>query len=281
MNIKYYIIGIFMLCAFSSYAQTDTGSIAYQKPLFDFDYIKPVFKLSDEQALNKSRFLRFSALSGYRQGVQPVQGFANFSNVQDKKSGTSRIYMHNLSIQDMLTHGQYQSNRVVLEVKDPSRYGYLPKYGPKEEWMRKNAYCFELLLPIGTINDASLLDKELARIFNVEFGRKRILVNTLVLVRTSDKDKIKSTGKGERSYTEEGNFTNINPINGISSLLYRAGLPPMVDETSYKGEVDIELNISDWKDLESVRKALQRYDLDLREEKRMFEMFVIRELDYK
>ncbi|MBB6501660.1 hypothetical protein [Pedobacter cryoconitis] len=282
MNIKRIIllVGSFLQLGFySSSAQNlDTTAVSYRRPLFDFDPLKSSFKLDQEQKINKHYFLRMSILTGYREGVEPIKGLGNFRTNEDKENGTKRFYMYNLSIQDMLTHGFYTSNRIILEVKDPSRYRYDPSQGSEYEWMRKNAHCFEFILPSGVINGVKPLEKELCRIFGVESGLKKRMVNALVLVRTSKIDKIRSSQIGERGYDNNGQFRNV-PIDRLSSLLYNAGLPPMVDETGYKDPVDLELKITSWKDLPAIRKELQRYDLDLKEEKREVEMFVITEID--
>ena len=140
MNLKPIITLIIVLInVCSGVAQEiDTIPITYRKPLFDFELTKPVFKLNEEQQKNSNRFLRFSVLTGYRQGVIPIQGFANFANYQDENNGTTRLYMFNLSIQDILTHGLYKSNRVLLEVKNPSHYRYDSSLGSKEEWTKRD-----------------------------------------------------------------------------------------------------------------------------------------------
>jgi hypothetical protein len=266
---------IFLIFALSSSAQQQ-DTISYRKPLFDFDPIKPTFKLTGEQLSNKNRFLRFSTLSGYREGVEPVMGFVNFASTNDKQTGTRRLYMYNLSIQDMLTYGFFKSNRVILEVKNPSKYRYDPSQGSKDNWLRENGHCFELVLPIGTIKEDMLIN-ELSRVFGVKCGLQKRLVDALVLTRTSKIDKIKSLEKGEGRYDEHGYFNNVT-LDRLTSALYEAGLPPMVDETGYTNPVDLNLNLKSFNDLAELKRELLRYDLKLREEKREVEMFVITEI---
>lgn len=108
-------------------------------------------------------------------------------------------------------------------------------------------------------------------------GREKRMVDVLVLIRTSKIDKMKSLRKGKPYYNQHGVFNNIN-IDGLSTIVYKAGLPPLIDETGYKDPVDLELNTTTWSSIEAMRKDLQRYDLDLKKEKRQMEMFVITEL---
>lgn len=281
MKLKHTIAAVFVLFSVKGMAQKDSVFI-YQKPLFDFDYNKPVFKLQDAQSINKNSMLRFVSVSGYREGVSAVAGAfgLNFKSYTDTVSGILQISFYNSSIADIVGHGLVPRHEIYLEVKDPSKYLYDPKYGDKESWMRKNAYCYELALPQGTIKDVSTLDKFLSHDFGVTFGAAKRMVKALILVRTSGVDKLKSAEKGEGKYDMQGHFNNI-PIDRLSHPLKEAGLPPMVDETGYTGNVDLDLKISSWTDLEALRRELARYDLDLKDGMRELEVFVITEKDFK
>ena len=264
-------------------AQTDTSTFAYTKPLFDFDYNKPVLNILSEK--NTDGMLRYSTLTGYREGVEPRANYAIY-----KKSGAMLVYKHNMSIEDMILGGMRKSSHVILEVKDPSKYRYDSKYGQEQEWLRKNGHCFEMMLP-----DASLFkpgelspewskkggtaQKELARLLGIEFGFEKRIIDVLVLVRTSNEDKIKSKGEGEPGWDHNGLMNNIDGLGShIQSILYEADFPPMVDETRYTGLVDLDLKLEKGMSLDQIRKALQHYDLELKQEKREYEMFVIREI---
>ena len=260
-------------------AQTDTTSFVSSKPLFDFDARKMPFQLTGQQKINKTRMLRLSMVTGYREGVSPVSGFANFASYLDNNTNTRRIYMYNLSIQDMLTHGFFNSSHVILEVKNPSQYRYDPVQGNHEQWLRKNGYCYELVVPEGVPDLSKLMNSELARIFNVKFGREKRLTDALVLIRTSSVDKIKSAGKGESRYNQQGFFNNIT-LDKLKSILYLREFLPLVDETGYTGRVDIDLQMEDGIDLQTLRNRLKQYDLDIIPAKREVEMFVIRENNY-
>lgn len=254
----------------------DTSKINQHKLLFDFEYKRPIFKLEDEQSSNLNRWLRFSVLTGYREGLKPIKGGANFDAYKNGENGTTRAYMINLSIQDMLTLGNYKSNRVILDVKDASKYRYDPVYGPEIEWLKKNGHCFEMLMPSAIFKGVKTLVEELSDVFNVKTGKEKRLVQTLVLVRLSNNDKIMSKRKGTSGYDGHGNFNNV-PLSYLSIPMDSVGLPPFVDETGYKEMIDLNLKLSDWKDISKLRKELRRYDLDIKEEKRELMMFVITE----
>ena len=275
MKFKYHILLLFIASSVRANAQTDTA-YHYNKPLFDFEYIKPAFKLAGEQLSNTNRMLRFTVLTGYREGVKPVPGLANFTSYVDKAHGTIRIYMYNLSIAEMVNHFPIWPVNVVLEVKHPEQYIYDARHGDKEAWYRKNAHCFELLLPMGTSN-SQVLDQQLSAVLGISFNMEKRMADALVLVRISTIDKLKTKGVGAGRYNIAGEFNNI-PISRLGHHMREAGLPPLVDETGYKDKVDMNLGIKDWSDLAALRQSLKRYDLDLKLEKREIEMLVIKEI---
>lgn len=277
MKLTFYVTCLLSMVFLKGLAQTDTSTFKYRKPLFDFDYQKAVFKLQNEQLTNKNKFLRFSVVTGYREGVKPISGAfgVNFNSFFNQDTGLQLISMYNLSIADMLTHGLVRHNNILLEVDDPSKYLYDPKYGDKESWNRKNAYCFELMLPIGIIKGGKTIDEYVANSFGVKFGMEKKMVKVLILIRTSTVDKLKSAEKGEAKYDLKGYFNNVS-IDRLEHPLAEAGLPPMVDETGYKDPVDLNLKIDSWTDLSALRKELHRYDLDLIDGMRELEMFVIK-----
>lgn len=171
-----------LLRVFDANCQTDTSGYIYQKPLFNFSYDKTVFKLQNEQLSNKRKFLRASVLTGYREGVKPVSGIVNFSARTDSITGTRIITIFNLSIEDLLVHNTSWSppNKVILEVKDPSKYRYDPKYGSKDIWIRKNTYCYEYIMPNGTMRlgvpntfMGMQFEEDLQQLFGVRVSREK------------------------------------------------------------------------------------------------------------
>lgn len=243
----------------------------------DFDYKKPVFKFDADEQANENGLLRYSFISGYREGIKPINTMP-YMVYKDEKQGTIRFSMYNLSIVDMLNQNRYKPNQIILEVKDPSKYWYDPKNGgTEEEWLRKNGHCYELMLPLGTTKD-NTVDNDLAAVLNVKFGPQKRIMDVLVLTRTSEKDKIKSKGKQESSKDMEvnGSFNNV-PLDRLVSSLSTTGLPIVVDQTGYKDNVDLKLKVNSWNNIDLIRKELNKYDLDLKPEKREVTMLVITE----
>lgn len=182
MNLKFNLSAILVFGLATALHAQNTTSYPILKPLSNFEDKNPVFKLNDEQRVNKNRFLRYFALTGYREGVTPIRGQfnSNFKAQIDTVNGTHRIKMYNLSIEDMLTHGisvNGASATVVLEVKDPSKYRYEPKYGDEKQWLRKNGYCFEVMMPIGVIKSMDIVNDEICRHFKISYTMEKRMIN--------------------------------------------------------------------------------------------------------
>lgn len=271
METKFLLIAVcFALTGITAYAQNDVK----------FDPQQPLFKFNEEQLTNRNGLLRYAALTGYREGVEPIKGQfnSNFGGYNDEKAGTRRIYMYNLSIEDLLTHGLIKRSQVVLEVKDPSKYRYKTGNGTETEWLRKNGYCYELLVPIGVLKGIHTIDSEIQRIFKVTARWEKRKVKTWVLIRTSAAEKFKTTDQEAVKDPVKGVYHNVN-MGWIGVPLNEFGPVPFLDETGYKEMVDLDLGIDLTKaeDLQPLRKALQKYDLDIKEEMREKQVFVITE----
>jgi len=256
--------------------QKNLFSQKYIKPLFDFKSQESIFQISVNKQANLNRMLRYYALTGYREGVNPVSGIfgLNYDASQDEKLGTLRLYMYNLTLAEMLTHGFVKKDRIILDVKDPSKYLYIPKYGSMKIWMRNNAHCFELMQPNGVL-DGTSLNIILSDIFGVEFGMEKRKVKAMILARTSKKELFKSSGVGKNIQTSKGRLKNVTFQSLIDSVGY-IGMP-FIDESNYNGLIDIDLKIMNWRDINLIKKKLKKYDLELREDMRELDMFVIKE----
>jgi len=273
---RYLFIMILIILNLSAIGQSH--EYPYIKPLFDFNPQKPIFKFTREQTDNQKRFLRFYALTGYREGIDEISPLfgINFDGKSDSLSKTRRLFMYNLSIEEMLTHGMVSRDHVILEVKDPSKYRYLPEYGPKENWMRKNAHCFELLMPEGTLS-ISLLDKFLSSVLQVKIAKEKRNIKVLVLERTSKLEKFRSKKNYKEYIDGNGKFKNVT-FAALKNFL-RSDTIPFIDETQFSGRIDLDLVIDDWTDINKINNQLQKYDLTLSTKKRDVEMLIITEIN--
>jgi len=145
-----------------------------------------------------------------------------------------------------------------------------------------NLFCYDLTLP-GSFSRADAGKKmllDLENFFGVKVSSKIDKVNCLVLVRTSQKDKIKMNSqlkKSEKQVDPGLELKNATLQILVSYFNQEVNIPFVIDETGYDFKVDIELKISKSDDLERIRKALRNYDLDLLPVVRELEMLVLEE----
>ncbi|KQR66933.1 thioredoxin family protein [Pedobacter sp. Leaf176] len=150
------------------------------------------------------------------------------------------------------------------------------------DWLRKGkAYCYELMVPVQLRKNAYVLMQDQLKSFFSDYriGLEKRKVKCLALVRTSKVDKLRTSG-GKQSAYFDGFGCKLSSCY-LSVLISRMQVPlqtnplPLVNETGYEYMVDLELT-ADMSDLNSVNKALARYDLQFVEKQADIEMLVIR-----
>lgn len=171
---------------------------------------------------------------------------------------------------------------IEMEVKDPSVLKY-SKDGDYNGWLRRNGYCYELQLPRSQDSLVFVhMQDDLKKLFpqydaRVEIRTKKVLA----LVRTSADDKLATRG-GTSDYRFTGlqvsmKNIGINMLISQLSVLFLQYLPmPIVNDTGYRGRVDLELN-ADLSDVKSINQELSKYDLQFIEKDKEVEVLVIRD----
>ena len=176
-------------------------------------------------------------------------------------------------------HGeQFNLSRAIIEVKDRALLNGIFKADSTFE--EHNLYTYELMVPERQADSLFYyMLADLNRYSDYIGSIENRMVDCLVLVRTSSKDKIKTKG-GIPNCTFPASpsiLTNHKlsvMINMLADDTPFVGLP-IVDETGYDGNVDIK--VSRVKDLVSFKKELNKYDLDLIPAKRSLNMFVLKD----
>lgn len=276
MNLKIICLPLILIASSQIKAQDDNDPVTYVKPLFDFEYSKPIFKLTEDQERNKNKFLRFSVITGYREGVKPIKRAYNFNmGVEiDDARGTIHQRMYNASIEEMLTHGFnfIKPSYVILDVKDPSKYRYHSSLGSKLEWMRKNTYCYELMLPISAFKDIKMVDDDVARHFGLRFTRETREVKALILVKNSKEYSKQNTNKVLSSPVTLAKFEDLLYDNGKHVLFNRTGEEdPLIS-------LGLSADELPFKDILLLKNTIQKYGLDLKEEDMKIKFYVIKEI---
>ena len=186
---------------------------------------------------------------------------------------------------DNFDKGLYWPNRVVWNVKNKYPYIFPDNKSLQDKWRDQYLYCYELRLPkISSVEDVHYyLAEDIRRYFGVTAHLENRRVKCLVLIRTSNEDKIKTLGGKHLFHTQEdySGFEGIDirpldfMIHTFGSANFKSPLP-VVDGTNYAGRIDLTIN-ADLHDLSAVRKELQKYDLDIIEREETIPMIVITE----
>ena len=145
-----------------------------------------------------------------------------------------------------------------------------------------NLFCYDLILPpnFSRVDAGKKMLMDLENFFRINVSRKVEKVNCLALVRVSQKDKMKANSQVKYSATNDDSGIQLTnaPLKHLVNYLNRTRYIPFVlDETGYDLKVDIDLEISTSDDLERIRKALRKYDLDLLPVEKELEMLVLEE----
>lgn len=206
-----------------------------------------------------------------------------------KKTKEGKIYGRQMNNANMITiyrailyslfenkGEKFNSKRMILQVKEPALL-----FSKKGENGNDHLYNYELIVPHDKTD--SLFDYMLADLnrYSDYIGTiESRIVDCLILVKNSSLDKIKTKGEKPKisyiSYPSGITIGNqpmsyfVNNLNNETPISL-----PIIDETRYAENIDI--TISNFTDLVSLRNELNRYGLDLISAKRNLNMFVIKD----
>lgn len=174
----------------------------------------------------------------------------------------------------------FPESSILLEMQDTtccnsSLYGM-----PYLEWLSGRAFCYELIVPNYMLGQqAAIMQADLKRFFpNYSAKVEQRFRRAFVLESLPGEDKLKTKGGKTASSFEpyDTHMTNCQIgllVLKLNYFLQHLGIP-IVDGTGYTGAVDIDLNVS-MTDIETLRKALNSYHLDLTEKDYEIKVLVI------
>lgn len=239
--------------------------------LAGYDYKAPLMQMdSNLTPYLDSDFLQYSAITGYKNGAIWKAG-----STPDSLRKTVRNYMINYPIVQLyhlamskITPAPFSTipEHVILEVKDRSKYFY-NKAGFQEEWQRKNALCYETVLPdsLTLAEQGRRMIADLDRLLRLKSRVERRMMPCLVLVKKGEVNlkKVYKTDLAKSMYRIMG------------SLNMARKYPPIIDETGFKGEI----YLPNWTSIAELKSLLQQKGFDILEEDREVEAFVLTELE--
>lgn len=251
---------------------------------------KALFGLNEESNVmpnNRKRFVNYSAITGYTEGV------SSYTSLIDSATGIETVGYKNRSILDLYLNvldRQYKlkSKQILLAVDAPGRFDFFRDYSDKitfAEWQQKNAICYEATFPLRIPKSVKrdYMRRDLNRLLGLN-GRLEIRDTAcLALVRIDDNIDLSYHGKEYfnslliNSDLSKGRRLTGYPLDNLVAALdeEKFGYPLILDETNFEQNVNILLHIEDLRDLETLRKCLKKYGLDLIEVNRGIEFFVL------
>lgn len=262
---------------------TESGQVLVQKKDAMKPYDPETPLLFQPLDIQRKQILFQSLLSSYVEGVQ-----SRFDVIRDEQGSVTRITMANAWVQLMFSLAwsdetrYFSRNRIVLEVKDPSVLISNQEGEPLKAWLRNHAWCYEVIVskPLSA-KVFEIMRSDMTRLFPqyIASVEKRAMP-CLVLVRTSDNDNLKSSQTSSVSNADAFSLSITNSsiqllVSQLNHYLQHLN-KPVVDDTGYKGNVDINLDAR-LSSVDDLRKALKTYDLDLIEKKHDIEVLVIRD----
>lgn len=238
---------------------------------------------------NQHPILTYSVLSRY------VDGIASWSGAETRHD-TGWIYNTNVPVKLLYQRAYYDAfARLAPEatevegIKAPSLYS-IPNcrtllelkdsagvVGIVNDTINKKAlYCYQLIVPAKSNEQMrTYMREDLSRYFSYQVRVEKRKVTCLVLS-VADRSKLRTSGGTPRKDITNFHFYGSNlPFRRLVFFMnYGTGLPPVIDETGFSGNVDLRLdfNSTDWK---TIAAALKSYGLDLRLEEREIYMLVI------
>lgn len=184
--------------------------------------------------------------------------------------------------------------KVMLEVKDSIKY-LRPKNGiGLTKWLENYSYNYQILIPERKASEIfEIMQSELKRYFGLSVRVEQRMISSLVLVRTSELNKVQSKGSHtKKNFTwADERTTHFDVIRGFTNYDYAVfkkefrnyvefiSGKPFVDATGFYGKIDISFSGAalDSLDLSQVRMELRKYDLSLVEANWPMEVLVIEE----
>jgi thiol-disulfide isomerase/thioredoxin len=258
-------------------------SLSVKKELGDFDPEQPLWLEGNGRLKGLMRYYSFlmkkidAGIGGYSRKIDSAKGTVTIKCINQSVLSLFRIAFGNFPM------GKFDgSNRLLFEAGNPGELLGPVTNAAWEEWASQNVFCYELSLPLENADQwQPIMQQEMNRWFKYEALVEKRPVKCLVLVRTSENDKLRSAGGKFQDLSNDNSIhiTNLDFkqtfIRSLIGMNKEAALP-IIDETGYEGKCDLSLEAG-YKDMVKLKMELRKYDLDLIEAEKQIEMLVITE----
>jgi len=251
-----------------------------QTPLYQKDDYDPQRPLYTVKNLPLDHLQQFSILlKGKIDGI----GNGGMRVINDTTRG---IILHDRSLLSMYQSILYakipgvDENRLIIEVKDPSKLSYSFSKQKKQDWERENIYSYELIVPaneMGHLYDDVLDDLNKYTPYTAHIEKRKTFC--WILEKTGKTDLIHTKGRkytdalDDSSHARLINSTLFNLCIYLNKITSNAVI---LDQTGYTWNVDLEFK-GPVKDITAMKKELKPYGLKLFAAYRKVDMLVIKD----
>lgn len=274
-----------------------------------FDSMKPLYSVAGNT--NTSSIQYNSFFSNFSDDLGEAWG-NNIINVWDSVSGTIRNTFANTQALDLYEHAAsiavgdsniLSGRRIVLLTNDTSRYTDDQNWysGPRtDKGQRKCRFCYEQVTPASLPNATRLqyMLNDLNRYFGIMYGTEGKIekrkISCWTLIRTSNQDKVSSSiagAEGIEFIDQKGvtmnHYSNYTLKQLFESLIQSnnklfSATDIIVNETGLTNKVDITLPdpAKYIQNIENLKSALNKYDLDIVRSEKEISLLVIKENNF-
>lgn len=240
------------------------------------DFSKPLF--ANGNGMNDVRFIHRSFLTGYLDGFPGASGI-----LYDENRMVTGLYSTNVSklllVKQAYTEmDMFDKNRIVLNVKEPSKFNRTNESW--DTWKHENALGYQLITPATTIEKArKLMQEDLKRYFNVSINIEKRDAKCYVLkIKTPGNIPYSNGGTPSNNLYEDTRTSRYILNMPISVLVKRLNngvySVPVIDETGTDENVDLRLP-NELGDFNELKSELNKYGFDLIEKERLIDVFVV------
>jgi thiol-disulfide isomerase/thioredoxin len=241
-----------------------------KRDVTDYDITQPLFG-GNNQPETTTKLFR-SILTTYIPGM--VSGSKQWEDQFNKK-----YTWFNMSVLSLYQHAlHFPANRIVLEVSDQNNY-YSREKG--------KLFCYEQTFP-ATLSDKAalqLMANDLNNYLDLH-GRIEKRKQVCYALQIIDTAKIPGT-KGTKPFIQAGGQYNerlfLNqPVSMLiailnSQIVAQKPKPIVIDETGYKGKMDLKLAAGNLNDFQQLNLALYPFGMTLKRVERELDVFVLTE----
>lgn len=247
-----------------------------KKDVNDFS-MQPLFFFNKNVPINENNLKYYSILSGNIEGI-PGGSFIK----RDTYNLIRRICFTNTSLKQLYRFAfniSWYNNRYIIDVRNPSIIEF--SMGDAVAWAVQHAYCYELLIPPVTLENAQKkMQDDLENYFHYDAKVVKRKTKCLVINLIPNIEKPISRGGtpehnfGNLGYTVSQKYISNQPISELISYLNSALPLPVINETNFTRDVDMKLP-NDLLNIDSLKSVLHQYGFEMKEADRDIEVFVI------